>query len=87
MVAKLRNLANESEGIMKEWSFSRLVVTSISSAVDKWQKWLRVAWDRGKRTPRWYQDVKQTIRAKKDVFHQSLIAVCSKGATRRGFEG
>ena len=66
MAAKSQLLQEISKDIEIEWSLFRTAM--ISSVVETWgQKRLRMAAGSEKRTPRWNQDVKETIRAKKDA--------------------
>ena len=66
-----RQLPNVSEDIKKEGLLFRSAIIS-SAAESSGQKRLRVAGDSDKRTLRWNQEVKETIRAKKDAFKSLL---------------
>ena len=65
--SKFRQLPDVSEDIEKEWLLFRSAIIS-SAAESCGRKRLRMAGDSEKRTPWWNQEVKETIRAKKDAF-------------------
>ena len=69
MATKFRQLQEVSENIEMEWSLFRTAM--ISSAVESCgRKRLRVA--QGNENTCWNQDIKEAIRAKKDVFKALL---------------
>jgi len=72
MIAKFRQLPDESERIKMEWLLFRSKI--IASAVECCgQKWLRVAGDSEKRTSWWNQDVKRSYSSKERCI-QGLVA-------------
>ena len=69
--SKFRQRPDVSEDIEKEWLLFRSAIIS-SAAESCGRKRLRAAGDSKKRTPRWNQEVKEAIPAKKDAFKARL---------------
>ena len=65
--SKFRQLPGVSENIEKEWLLFRSAIIS-SAAESCGRKRHRVTGDSEKKTPWWYQEVKEAIRAKKNAF-------------------
>ena len=71
MAAKLQQLPDVSEDIEMEWLLFRTAMNSL--AVESCgRKRIRVAASSEKKIPWWNQDIKETIRAKKDAFKALL---------------